>query len=388
MSTEQQDVQPTDTATPVGGARAPGWRRTCARRSCGGQSSRATGSARRTSPQRLGASRLPVREALRMLEAEGLTEHEPNKGARVPRLSQHEVDVIYRMRERLEPLALAESLPLLTDDDHERLEDVQRRIEDEHRPRAVPRPRPRVPPAHLQRLPDRPAQLDGHRLWNSTQHYRRAFVSSRRPEPDVGRQRRAPADPRRRRAPRRDRRRALPGRATSGGPGSSSATTPRSSGGRRDRADRQRRSTRRGRRRPGHPAAVRAAQRARPGRLAVRLRAGPVRRLLRARSTAPWCRPATRRCGRSEGTSVVTVEGLGSGDSRTPCSRRSSTSRPRSAATASPAIIVRAAALLADEPDADADAVAEALDRNLCRCGAQQPDRARRSSRPRRSADE
>ena len=33
----------------------------------------------------------------------------------------HEVDVIYRMRERLEPLALAESLPLLTDADHARL---------------------------------------------------------------------------------------------------------------------------------------------------------------------------------------------------------------------------------------------------------------------------
>ena len=54
--------------------------------------------------ERLGASRLPVREALRMLEAEGLTEHEARKGARVPRLSPHEVDVVYRMRERLEPL--------------------------------------------------------------------------------------------------------------------------------------------------------------------------------------------------------------------------------------------------------------------------------------------
>ena len=30
-----------------------------------------------------------------------------------------------------------------------------------------------------------------------------------------------------------------------------------------------------------------------------------------------------------------------------------------------------AAALLEDEPDADADRVAEALERNLCRCGAQ-----------------
>jgi aerobic-type carbon monoxide dehydrogenase small subunit (CoxS/CutS family) len=34
-------------------------------------------------------------------------------------------------------------------------------------------------------------------------------------------------------------------------------------------------------------------------------------------------------------------------------------------------IVVRAAALLRDEPDADADRVVEALDRNLCRCGAQ-----------------
>ena len=60
--------------------------------------------------ERFGASRLPVREALRMLEAEGLTEHETNKGARVPRLSQHEVEVVYQMRERLEPLAIIESL--------------------------------------------------------------------------------------------------------------------------------------------------------------------------------------------------------------------------------------------------------------------------------------
>jgi len=34
-------------------------------------------------------------------------------------------------------------------------------------------------------------------------------------------------------------------------------------------------------------------------------------------------------------------------------------------------IVVRAAALLRDEPGADADRIAEALDRNLCRCGSQ-----------------
>jgi DNA-binding GntR family transcriptional regulator len=127
--------------------------------------------------ERLGASRLPVREALRMLEAEGLTEHEPNKGARVPRLTMHELDVTYRMRERLEPLALSESLPLLNADDHARLEDVQQQIEDS---------------TDLDRFLelDREFHLGTYsgchidplnsiviRLWNSTQHYRRAYVA-------------------------------------------------------------------------------------------------------------------------------------------------------------------------------------------------------------------
>ena len=126
---------------------------------------------------KLGASRLPVREALRMLEAEGLTEHEPHKGARVPRLTQHEVEVIYRMRERLEPLALVESLPLLETVDHERLEDVQRRIEENE---------------DIEKFLDldrefhmltysgctiEPLNQNVTRLWNSTQPYRRAYVA-------------------------------------------------------------------------------------------------------------------------------------------------------------------------------------------------------------------
>ncbi|MFL6132909.1 MAG: GntR family transcriptional regulator, partial [Nocardioidaceae bacterium] len=79
--------------------------------------------------ERLGSSRLPVREALRILEAEGLTEHERHRGARVPSLSMHEVDVIYKMREQLEQLAIAESIPHLTDAQIRHLEDVQERIE-------------------------------------------------------------------------------------------------------------------------------------------------------------------------------------------------------------------------------------------------------------------
>lgn len=126
--------------------------------------------------ERFGTSRLPVREALRILEAEGLTEHEPNKGARVPRLDQHQVDVIYQMRERLEPLALAESLPRLSESDVTRLDEIQTRIEanaDLNSFLALDRE------FHL--LTYRGCDIETltsmvTRLWNSTQHYRRAFV--------------------------------------------------------------------------------------------------------------------------------------------------------------------------------------------------------------------
>lgn len=127
--------------------------------------------------ERLGISRAPVREALRMLAAEGLTEHEPNKGARVPKLSMHEVGVIYRMRERLEPLALAESVPLLSAGDHAHLEGVQRRIEENtDLDRFLELDREfhlgTYSGCHIE-----PLNAIVTRLWNSTQHYRRAYVA-------------------------------------------------------------------------------------------------------------------------------------------------------------------------------------------------------------------
>lgn len=127
--------------------------------------------------EQLGASRVPVREALRILEAEGLTEHEAHKGARVPRLSPHEVDMIYQMRERLEPLAIVESLDHLADEDLDRAERLQEQIErNEDLDRFLELDRE----FHL--LTYTGCTLDPlmsmvTRLWNSTQHYRRAFVA-------------------------------------------------------------------------------------------------------------------------------------------------------------------------------------------------------------------
>ena len=119
---------------------------------------------------------MPVREALRMLELEGLTETIVNKGARVSLLDAHEVDVLYQMRERLEPLALAESMPNLTPDQHQELSAVQQRIE---RNTDIAEFLDLDRQFHLLSYSGcRIDQLNASvtRLWNSTQHYRRAFM--------------------------------------------------------------------------------------------------------------------------------------------------------------------------------------------------------------------
>jgi len=131
---------------------------------------------------RLGASRLPVREALRMLETEGLIENESNKGARVPRLDMQSLDVIYQMRERLEPLALAVSMPDLSHADLRQLAVIQDRIESRF---DVARFLDLDREFHLLTYSAcRVDQLSSMviRLWNSTQHYRRTFVSLSGPE--------------------------------------------------------------------------------------------------------------------------------------------------------------------------------------------------------------
>ncbi|MGX7726969.1 transcriptional regulator, GntR family [Rhodococcus rhodochrous J3] len=65
--------------------------------------------------ERLGVSRLPIREGLRQLASQGLVEHRRNVGYTVVRLEQSEFDQIYLMRHALEREVLA-SLPVFDAD--------------------------------------------------------------------------------------------------------------------------------------------------------------------------------------------------------------------------------------------------------------------------------
>lgn len=63
----------------------------------------------------LHVSHIPVREALRQLESEGLVTYEPNRGAAVSALSPEEILEIYEIRTILEVAALRRATPRLNE---------------------------------------------------------------------------------------------------------------------------------------------------------------------------------------------------------------------------------------------------------------------------------
>ncbi len=72
----------------------------------------------------LGVSRIPIRDALSRLSADGVVAHTPNSGFRVAQLDIDELDQVYRMRELLETELLSQITPLPAD--------VLSRVEAEH----------------------------------------------------------------------------------------------------------------------------------------------------------------------------------------------------------------------------------------------------------------
>ncbi len=72
-----------------------------------------------------GVSRIPVREALIQLEAEGFVTMVPHKGAVVTGLSRAEIDDVFDLRAMLEPRLLIHSLPGLVAEDFARLDGLE-----------------------------------------------------------------------------------------------------------------------------------------------------------------------------------------------------------------------------------------------------------------------
>lgn len=124
-------------------------------------------------------SRIPVREALRTLEAEGLLIIEPHRGARVATVDRFELEQIYTLRAAVEPLAIRQSIPNLDEDHILTLEALAKRMEESK---------------DIEEFlaADREFHLTSYRgvqfplivqlverFWNTTQHYRRRFAEVR-----------------------------------------------------------------------------------------------------------------------------------------------------------------------------------------------------------------
>jgi DNA-binding GntR family transcriptional regulator len=125
---------------------------------------------------RSGASRIPVREALRMLDSEGLVTLVANSGAWVTKLTLSECVETYLIRERLEPLLLRTSMPALDPVTVGRLGELADEMEAGAGLDAFMRADREF---HLSSYAGAASTEMGqiiHRMWNTTQHYRREFT--------------------------------------------------------------------------------------------------------------------------------------------------------------------------------------------------------------------
>lgn len=75
-------------------------------------------------------SRIPVREALMQLEAQGLVSFEAHKGATVTELSPDKIDELFELRAVVECHILERAIQNMTDDDLERANQIRQRFDD------------------------------------------------------------------------------------------------------------------------------------------------------------------------------------------------------------------------------------------------------------------
>ena len=88
---------------------------------------------------KLGVSRTPIREAIRMVEQEGLAVTIPRKGAEVAKMTEKDMEDVLEIREALDELAAKIACNKITEEQLKRLNEIKEEFEDSTRTNEVKR---------------------------------------------------------------------------------------------------------------------------------------------------------------------------------------------------------------------------------------------------------
>jgi len=122
---------------------------------------------------RFGASRQPVREALKILDSEGLIRLVANAGAWVASLSLEECEELYRVRELLEPLLLRMNVPEISTSTIQRMRALATAMEETPSIETFLELDREFHFASMTSIQTRMLRSTVTTLWNQTHHYRR-----------------------------------------------------------------------------------------------------------------------------------------------------------------------------------------------------------------------